>query len=202
MAIERFFELNPSWVGRFTFVQIAAPSRSSIEQYQQFEAQVRSMATKINNKFSKEGYAPICLKIEHHDPEQVYENYRAADVCFVSSLHDGMNLVAKEFIAARDDEKGVLILSQFTGASRELPQALIVNPYNIDQCAAALKVGLEMSEGEQRDRMRTMRGLIQEFNVYRWAGRMLVDASRIRRHNRFVGKFGDLKSILQPVHEL
>ncbi|HEX4923657.1 MAG TPA: trehalose-6-phosphate synthase [Bdellovibrionales bacterium] len=202
MAVERFLELNPEWVGRFTFIQIAAPSRSSIEQYQQFESQVRTLARKINTRFSREGYNPIELKIEHHGPEQVFENFRAADVCFVSSLHDGMNLVAKEYVASRDDERGVLILSQFTGASRELPQALIVNPYDIDQCATAIKMALEMPVGEQRDRMKTMRGLIQEFNVYRWAGRMLVDASRLRKHNRFVGRFGDSKSLLRPVREI
>ena len=112
-----------------------------------------------------------------------------------------MNLGAKEFVAARDDERGVLILSQFTGASRELPQAIIVNPYSIDQCAAALKIGLEMSEQEQRDRMRSMRGLIQEFNVYRWAGRMLMDAARLRQHSRFIGKFGDSDLMLRSSQE-
>ncbi len=191
LAVERFLELNPDWIGKFTFIQIAAPSRSTIEQYQIFESQVRDLARKINSKYSKEGYVPILLKIEHQEPQQVYEYFRGSDLCFVSSLHDGMNLVAKEFVAARDDERGVLILSQFTGAAKELPQSLIVNPYNIDQCAMAIKVALEMSPSEQRDRMRTMRGLIQEFNVYRWAGRMLIDAGRIRQHNRFLGKFGE-----------
>jgi trehalose 6-phosphate synthase len=99
-----------------------------------------------------------------------------------------MNLVAKEFIAARDDEQGVLILSQFTGAARELPEALVVNPYNIDQCAAALNLALTMPRAEQRTRMRSMRGLIQEFNVYRWAGRMLMDAARIRHRQRVMRK--------------
>lgn len=197
MAVERFLEVNPEWIGKFTFVQIAAPSRSSIEHYQQFESQVRSLAQKINSRFSKPGYAPICLKIEHHEPDQVYEYFRSSEVCFVSSLHDGMNLVAKEFVAAREDERGVLILSQFAGASRELPQAIIVNPYSIDQCAAALKIALEMSDHEQRDRMRSMRGLIQEFNVYRWAGRMLMDAARLRQHSRFVGRFGNSNLLLR-----
>ena len=99
-----------------------------------------------------------------------------------------MNLVAKEFVAARDDEQGVLVLSQFTGASRELPEALIVNPYDIDQCAAALHVALTMPQDEQRDRMRTMRGLVQEFNVYRWAGRMLLDAASMRKRGRLLEK--------------
>lgn len=201
MAIERFLELNPIWIGRFTFVQIAAPSRSTIEQYQLFESQVRALARKINAKHSREGYEPICLKIEHHEPDQIYKYFRASEVCFVSSLHDGMNLVAKEYVAARDDERGVLILSQFTGASRELPHAIIVNPYSIDQCAAALKIALEMSEQEQRDRMRSMRGLIQEFNVYRWAGRMLIDAAGLRRHSRFIDKFGNSDLILRSSQE-
>lgn len=191
LSVERFLELNPEWIGKFTFIQIAAPSRSNIEQYQHFESQVRDLARKINTRFSKGGYVPILLKIEHHEPQQVYEYFRGVDLCFVSSLHDGMNLVAKEFIAARDDERGALILSQFAGAAKELPQALIVNPYNIDQCAVAIRVALEMSQSEQRDRMRTMRGLIQEFNVFRWAGRMLIDAGRIRQHNRFLGRFGE-----------
>ena len=106
----------------------------------------------------------------------------------MSSLHDGMNLVAKEFVASRDDERGVLILSQFTGASRELPEALIVNPYNVDQCAGALKTALTMPPAEQRDRMRSMRGLIQEFNVYRWAGRMLLDAGQMRMRSRLFAR--------------
>jgi trehalose-6-phosphate synthase len=130
------------------------------------------------------------LKEQHHEPAQVYEHYRGADVCVVSSLHDGMNLVAKEFVAARDDEQGVLILSQFTGAARELPEALVVNPYDIDQFAAALQVALNMPPAEQRTRMRSMRGLIQEFNVYRWAGRMLMDAARMRQRDRVMRRVG------------
>ncbi len=114
----------------------------------------------------------------------MYELYRAAELCYVSSLHDGMNLVAKEYVAARDDEQGVLILSQFTGAARELAEALIVNPYDIEQSAAAMHLALTMSGDEQRARMRSMRNLVQEFNVYRWAGRMLLDAARMRHRRR------------------
>lgn len=183
-AIERLFEIEPHWIGRFSFIQIAAPSRSSIEQYQQFEVHVRALASRINGRFAAGNYPPIILKMEHHEPREVYEYYRAANLCFVSSLHDGMNLVAKEFIASRDDERGALILSQFTGASRELPEALIVNPYDIDQCAAALHVALTMPPAEQRGRMRIMRGLVKEFNVYRWAGRMLLDAAEMRVRGR------------------
>lgn len=183
LAIERLFETNPQWAGRFTFIQIAAPSRSSIDEYSNHEAVVRALTTRINERFS--GAAPaILLKVEHHEPRQVYEHYRAAELCFVSSLHDGMNLVAKEFVASRDDERGVLVLSQFTGASRELPEALVVNPYDLDQCAGALHAALTMPDDEQQDRLRLMRGLIAEFNVYRWAGRMLLDAALIRRRSK------------------
>jgi trehalose 6-phosphate synthase len=183
-AIERMLELEPRWIGRFTFIQIAAPSRSSIDQYRDYDAQVRALAGEINGRFPNAACPPILLKVEHHEAQDVYEYYRAADFCFVSSLHDGMNLVAKEYVAARDDLQGVLILSQFTGASRELPEALIINPYDADQCAAALHVALSMPEEEQANRMRLMRGLVKEFNVYRWAGRMLLDAAGMRRRGR------------------
>lgn len=191
-AIERLLELNPDWIGRFSFVQIAAPTRSGIDEYQHHEAQVRALAQRINNRFQRHGPPVIVLKIEHHEPKEVYEYFRAADLCFVSSLHDGMNLVAKEFVAARDDERGVLILSEFTGAARELPEALIVNPYDADQCAAALHLALTMAPTEQRDRMRLMRGLVAEYNVYRWAGRMLLDAAAMRRRSRLTDKAGPL----------
>ncbi|MBK9946255.1 MAG: trehalose-6-phosphate synthase [Nitrospira sp.] len=184
MAVERLLELQPEWIGKFTFVQIAAPSRSVIEQYHHFTSQVSALAEQINKRFGHAGYEPICLRIQHHEPAQVCECYRGVDLCVVSSLHDGMNLVAKEFVGARDDEQGVLILSQFTGAARELTEALVINPYDIDQFAAALHLGLTMPKVEQRARMQSMRGLIQEFNVYRWAGRMLIDAARMRQKER------------------
>jgi trehalose 6-phosphate synthase len=188
MAIERLLELEPRWVGKFAFLQVAAPSRSSIDEYQNLDARVRALAERINARFARDGYLPIVLKIEHHDAAQVYELYRAADLCYVSSLHDGMNLVAKEYVAARDDEQGVLILSQFTGAARELAEALIVNPYDIEQSAAAMHIALTMSPEEQRARMRSMRNLVQEFNVYRWAGRMLLDAARMRHRRRVLSR--------------
>jgi trehalose-6-phosphate synthase len=184
MAVERLLELQPEWIGKFTFLQIAAPSRARIEQYQHFTNQVYALAEQINKRFGQDGYEPICLRIQHHEAFQVCGLYRGADLCVVSSLHDGMNLVAKEFVGARDDEQGVLILSQFTGAARELTEAVVINPYDIDQFAAALHLGLTMPKVEQRARMQSMRGLIQEFNVYRWAGRMLIDAARMRQKER------------------
>lgn len=185
-AVERFLERHPEWVGRFTFIQLAAPTRASIGDYQDYAARVEGLAAQINQRFAVAGHPAIILKIAHHRPPEIYTYYRAAEFAFVSSLHDGMNLVAKEFVSARDDERGVLILSQFTGASRELPEALIVNPYDTEQCATAIWMALDMHPGEQRARMRLMRGLIQEFNVYRWAGRMLLDAARTRRRSRFL----------------
>jgi trehalose-6-phosphate synthase len=189
-AVERMLEIHPDLVGRFSFIQIAAPSRSALEDYQTFEAQVRNLAIRINQRFSTGSYQPIVLKAEHHGPELVNRYYRAADVCMVTSLHDGMNLVAKEFVAARDDERGVLLLSQFTGAAHELHEALIVNPYHIEQTADALFQALTMPEFEQRERMRSMRELVRDFNVYRWAGRMLIDAARIRRREKLAARIG------------
>ncbi len=184
-AVARLLEMEPRWIGRFTFVQIAAPSRGTLDDYRDYAGRVRALATAINARYSDAKYPPIALIAEHHEPDAVYEYMRAADVCVVTSLHDGMNLVAKEFVAARDDEQGVLILSQFAGASRELPEALVVNPYDADQCAAALQIALTMAADEQRERMRFMRGVVREFNVYRWAGRMLLDASVLRQRGRF-----------------
>lgn len=189
MAVERMFELYPELIGKFTFIQIAAPTRSAIAQYQHFESDVRELAHRINAKYSSENYVPILLLVEHHEPKDVFNYFRGANLCFVSSLHDGMNLVAKEFISSRDDEEGVLILSQFTGAARELPEALIVNPYDIDQCATALAIALNMPVMEQKERMRNMRAFVQENNVFRWAGRMLIDAAMMRQRKRIERKF-------------
>jgi trehalose 6-phosphate synthase/phosphatase len=183
-AVEKMLELHPEMIERFTFIQIAAPTRSALDDYQAFEAQVRNLAIRINQRFSRGAWQPICLKAEHHEPEVVNHYYRAADVCMVTSLHDGMNLVAKEFVASRDDEQGVLVLSQFTGAAHELHEALIVNPYHIEQTAEALYVALTMPALEQRERMLSMRALVRDFNVFRWAGRMLLDAARVRQRER------------------
>lgn len=198
-AVERMLELHPSMVGRFSLVQIAAPSRSSLDEYQDFESRVRILAQRINKRFSKDAYEPIILKTQHHETDQVNRYYRAAEVCLVTSLHDGMNLVAKEFIAARSDERGVLVLSQFTGAARELHEALIVNPYHVEQTASAVYRALIMPEIEQRDRMRAMRALVKEFNVYRWAGHMLMDAARLRRRERITARIHEHSTELRRV---
>jgi trehalose-6-phosphate synthase len=183
-SVERLLEVHPEWVGNFSMIQIAAPTRSSLPEYKRFENEVRQAADAVNERFGTEDYDPILLLIEHHAIDAVLEYFRAADICMVTSLHDGMNLVSKEFVAAHDDERGVLILSQFAGASRELLDALIVNPYHIDQVADALYDALSMPEHEQEVRMRSLRQLVREFNVYRWAGRMLLDAGKLRRRIR------------------
>jgi trehalose 6-phosphate synthase len=191
LAVERLLERFPDLRGRFTFVQLAAPSRTVIERYQKLNEDVDRAADRINERFGSGSYRPVVLLRAHHEPPTVFRYYRAADVCYVSSLHDGMNLVAKEFVAAREDESGVLVLSQFTGAARELTEALVVNPYDLDEASSALAAALGMSADEKRDRMRAMRSFISEFNVYRWAGRMLVDAARLRSRDRLTGRLTD-----------
>ena len=188
LAVELLFERYPQFRGIFSFAQLAAPSRTKIERYQNLNQVVEELAARINQRFGHDGYQPIILLRSHHEPPEVFRFYRAADVCYVSSLHDGMNLVAKEFVAARTDLKGVLVLSEFTGAARELTEALIVNPYDLEASSNALAAALKMPTEEQQDRMRSMRSLLGQFNVYRWAGKMLVDAARLRNQVRVAGR--------------
>jgi trehalose 6-phosphate synthase len=179
-GIERFFERWPEFLGEFTFIQIAAPSRTDIKRYQDLVVAIEAEAERVNRRFQTPVWKPIVLHLRHHGHEEIEPYYRAASLCLVTSLHDGMNLVAKEFVAARDDEAGVLILSQFAGASGELEDALIINPYDTEQLAGALHTALTMSDDESRLRMRRMRELVREHNVYRWAGRLIGDLSAIR----------------------
>jgi trehalose 6-phosphate synthase len=184
LAVERLLERYPRFRGRFTFIQLAAPSRTAIDRYRELNETVEELTGRINTRFGSGAYRPVILQRQHHEPPRVFRYLRAADVCYVSSLHDGMNLVAKEFVAARDDERGVLVLSQFTGAARELTEALIVNPYDLEEASSAIAAALLMPPEEQADRMRALRSLVAEFNVYRWAGRMLSDAARLRQRDR------------------
>lgn len=186
-AVDALLTRHPEFRGKFTFVQVAAPSRTKIPRYRQLDERVQALVAEINAKWSNGAYRPIVLLRAHHEPTAVFRFYRAADVCYISSLHDGMNLVAKEFVAARDDELGVVVLSQFTGAARDLTEALIVNPYDVRQASEALATALSMPKAQQQERMRSMRRDVSEFNVYRWAGRMLVDAAEVRRKERVSG---------------
>ena len=154
LAVDELLRRHAEFRGRFTFVQLAAPSRTKIDRYRNLNDRIEALAAEINARWSTGDYRPIVLLRSHHEPQTVFTYYRAADFCYVSSLHDGMNLVAKEFVAARDDLRGVLVLSQFTGVARELTEALIVNPYDIRQASDALAAALRMPAAEQRARMR------------------------------------------------
>jgi trehalose 6-phosphate synthase len=180
LAVERFLEEYPRYQGKFTFVQIGAPSRTHIKRYHDLLAEVEAEAERINWRFQAGKWKPIVFLARQHSHEEIEPYYRSADLCLVTSLHDGMNLVAKEFLAARKDERGVLILSQFTGAARELRDALLVNPYDIEQTAEAIRVALEMGPEEKQLRVQRMRRTIKENNIYRWAGNLIAELCEVR----------------------
>jgi trehalose-6-phosphate synthase len=194
-ALEVLLDNDPRHRGRISLLQIAAPSRGQLPAYQALQQHTYSEVERINAKFAQGDWRPIVLIDEQQAPLRVFELYRAADFCLVNSLHDGMNLVAKEFVAARDDEDGVLILSTFAGASRELAEALLINPFDVSETANAMEIAMRMGRDERRSRMSLMRRTVKENNVYRWAGRMLMDAARIRQRQslppmRRFGNFG------------
>jgi len=179
-GIERLLEKRPDYRGQFTFVQIGAPSRTEIRRYQDLLFEVGCEAERINARFRSGKWKPIILLRRHHSHQEIELYFKAADLCMVTSLHDGMNLVAKEFVAARDDEQGVLILSAFAGASRELSDALLVNPYDIEQIADNLCAAMEMKPEERKMRMQRMRRVVRSNNVYRWAAQLIEQLSEIR----------------------
>ncbi len=178
-SIERFLEKYERYREEFVFVQLGAPSRTLIRRYQDFLGETEREVERINAKFRVRDWRPIVYLMRHHSHRDILPFYRNADLCMVTSLHDGMNLVAKEFVAVRDDGAGVLILSRFAGASRELRDALIVNPYDVEQMAEAIRTGLEMNPEEVSARMGRMRDVVREHNVYRWAGTLIEELIRI-----------------------
>ena len=180
LAIERMLEKYPVYQQKFTFVQIGAPSRTHIKRYHDFLADVQAESERINWRFQTGKWKPIVFLNRQHSHAEIERYYRAADVCLVTSLHDGMNLVAKEFVAARDDEQGVLILSRFTGAARELRDAVLVNPYDIERTADAIRYALEMEPEERTARMQRLRKVVKEQNIYRWAGNLIGDLCEVR----------------------
>jgi trehalose 6-phosphate synthase len=161
-------------------VQIGAPSRSEIRRYHDFMLEVEQEAERINARFQTSKWKPIVLLTRHHTREEILPYYRTADLCMVTSLHDGMNLVAKEYVASRSDGHGVLILSRFTGASHELVDALVVNPYDTEEVATAIHRALEMPPEKSRLRMSRMRAVVKEHNIYRWAGNLIAELCEIR----------------------
>ena len=180
LGIERMLEKYPAYQGKFVFVQIGAPSRSTIKRYHDLQVEVEAETERINRRFQTSKWKPIALLKRQHSHKEIQRYYRTADLCMVTSLHDGMNLVAKEFVAARHDEQGVLVLSRFTGAARELPDAVLVNPYDIEQTAEAIRFALEMPSEERAERMRRMRREVKEYNIYRWAGNLIADLCAVR----------------------
>jgi trehalose 6-phosphate synthase len=172
-ALDRFLEQNPDWREHLIFVQIGVPSRTLVRAYQLLDAEIDSLVEEINWRWSTDVWKPIVYLKEQHSPVEMMALHRLAKFCLVNPLDDGMNLVAKEFVASRFDEDGVLILSRFTGAARELTDAVLVNPFAIDEMAEALKQALEMPEDERRKRMQRLRANVAENNIYRWAGKYL-----------------------------
>ena len=180
LAIERMMEKHPAYREKFVFVQIGAPSRTHIKRYHDLLAEVEAEAERINWRFQIGKWKPIVFLKRQHSHKEIDRYYRTADLCLVTSLHDGMNLVAKEFVAARHDEQGVLILSRFTGAARELRDAVMVNPYDIEQTAEAIRLALEMEPEERTARMQRLRRVVKEQNIYRWAGNLIGELCEVR----------------------
>jgi trehalose 6-phosphate synthase len=179
-AVGRFFEKYPQWREKFVFVQLGAPSRTHIRRYRDLVAELESVADEINWKYQTDDWKPIHFLAAHHDGNTVHAFMQMAPVCIVSSLHDGMNLVAKEYVAAKADANGVLVLSEFAGAARELSDALVINPYDIEQFAEAIRIAVEMDRQERRARMARMRQIVEERNIYRWAAKFLTELAGTR----------------------
>jgi trehalose-6-phosphate synthase len=180
LGVERFFEKYPVYRGQFTLVQVGAPSRTHIRRYQDLMDEVKAEVERINKRFQTPDWKPIVFLAQHHSHREILPYYRTADVCLVTSLHDGMNLVAKEFVAAQDAETGTLILSRFAGAAHELVDALQVNPYDTEALAESIHRALEMSPEERHARMSRMRAYVREHNVYRWAGNLIAELAAVR----------------------
>ena len=180
LAVENFLERYPEYQGKFTFVELGAPSRTHIKRYSDLVAEVEKEVERINWRFKGKDWKPILFLKKHHSHQEIAPYYQAADLCMVTSLHDGMNLVAKEFVASRSDGDGVLILSRFTGAAREMRDALIINPYDIERTAGAIRYALEMPAEERKQRMGNMRQHLLKNNIFLWAARLIRELSAVR----------------------
>jgi trehalose 6-phosphate synthase len=184
-SVGRFLEKNPEYIGKFTLLQIGSPSRTRIQAYRSFHEELQASVDQVNRRFSSKesGYLPIILLPIHHEWEEIQKFYQLGDLCMVTSLHDGMNLVAKEYVWCQKPEKGTLILSQFTGASRELTEAFIVNPYSIEEMADAIAASLKLSESERTIRMKAMRDKIQQHDAIHWASSLISSLQKHRQLN-------------------
>jgi len=193
--LDRLLDRHPEYRGRLVFVQIAVPSRSTLPAYRQIEQEVEAVTAQINLRWGRGSWRPVVLLKEHYEEAEMIALHRLAHFCVVTSLHDGMNLVSKEFVASRVDEDGVLILSKFTGAARELKEALIVNPFSIEEGAEAYHAALRMHPDERRRRMAKMREVVENNNVYRWAGKLLSELSNIEFPEQLDASYSDLPTV-------
>jgi trehalose-6-phosphate synthase/HAMP domain-containing protein len=181
LAIDRLLEQYPEYIGRFVFIQIGAPSRTHIKRYHDLAAEIDELIQTRNWKYSTESWRPIIYINRQLSPEEIKPYYELADLCIVSSLHDGMNLVAKEYIASKRGDGGMLLLSRFTGAARELADAVLINPYSIGEFADAIRYAIEMKPEERRSRMESMWNVVSENNVYRWAASIITELTSLKK---------------------
>ena len=198
LAIERLFERSPELIGRFVFAELAQPCRDGIPAYRATRQRVRDLASRINSRYA-EGGGPIRLIEGNHAPATVDRFFKAADLCYVGSLHDGMNLVSKEFVRARDDERGVLMLSARTGAAQELRDALIVNPYDLEAVARAFRAACALSPAEQQLRMRRMRQHVARNNARHWAESLIASVRSLDVHRPSVWSTDRLAAALPAI---
>jgi len=181
LAVDRFIEKNPQYKNKFVFIQLAAPSRTHIKRYHDLMNEIDELVEKKNWKYSEGEWRPIIYLKKHFSPEEIRPYYALADMCIVSSLHDGMNLVAKEYVASKKDLSGTLILSRFTGAAKELTDSILINPYSIEEFSDAIKTAIEMPKEEKKKRMENMRKIVSENNVYRWAGNIITELTALKK---------------------
>jgi alpha,alpha-trehalose-phosphate synthase [UDP-forming] len=172
-SIDLFLERHPEFLEQLVFVQIGVPSRVHVPAYRTLDDEIDHLVEEINWKYSTDTWKPLHYFKRNHSAVEMMSLHRLADFCLVNSLHDGMNLVAKEFVSSRGDGDGVLILSRFTGAARELTDALLINPFSVEESVEAILQALTMSEGERRRRMQRMRDAVEHNNIYRWAGKIV-----------------------------
>jgi trehalose-6-phosphate synthase len=178
-AIDRFLEKYPQYQGRFTFLQVGPESRVDISEYAELNEEIDQISGEINARYGRDGWLPIRVMKGNYPHSDLISLFLMSDLCIVSSLHDGMNLVAKEFVSARPDGNGVLLLSRFTGAARELDGAVQINPYDTEAFADAICQALEMPHDERRRRIDAMRTVVGENNIYDWAANVVTDIRRL-----------------------
>jgi trehalose-6-phosphate synthase len=181
-AIEVLLEENPSLLGAYVHVQLASPTRTRIPKYQQLTAELTDAVERLNARFGTETWKPVLLRMKTFSPAEVRRHYAMADSALVTPLHDGMNLVAKEYVAARQDGDGALVLSLFAGAARELDGALLVNPYDTQQVSQAILRAIRMPMAERRARMESMRAQIAASSIYDWSEKLITDMCAVRQH--------------------